>query len=280
MSEQRTEEDGLWDQAIGAGGPPPLPSRRPQRRLRRRKKATWRAVAGYGALTLVCVCLGAIAFLVVAAPVDGLRDRLTAQITERTGRTVNVAGGTSISLFPRPSVVLADVSLDDPGGPALSIPALEVELEAWPLMTGRIVAKRVTVRRPVVELLVDAEGRRSWDMKSIGTDSRAPSGGVAAAQSDGAPKVAPASQARKVRIGFSELVVHDATIRYRNARTQALYELTSMSLSATADEAAGFIAFEGSADWNNERVKLAGKAAPLLRPIRGESAPLAVKVSG
>ncbi len=283
---QKTNVEGLWDQApLGSGVPPPLPPRqqRPVKR-RRKKKAGWRAVAGYAALALLCLCLGIVAFLLVVPPTDGLRDRLIAQITERTGRTVAIAGGTSVSIFPRPMLALADVSLDVPagmpGGPTLSIPVLEVELDAWSLVTGRIVAERVTVRRSVVELLVDAGGRRSWEIRRTGGERRASIDAAPAAAQEGAPKVSPRPATRQPRVGFTRLVVRDATVRYRDARNDALYEVTGMSLSATADEAAGTIAFEGSADWNNERVTLAGKTAPLLRPVAGEAAPLEIKVSG
>ncbi len=285
---QKTDVDGLWDQAPpGSGVPPPLPPRQPRPAQRRRKKkAGWRAVVGYAALALVCLGLGIVAFLLVVTPTDGLRDRLIAQITERTGRTVSVAGGTSVSLFPRPVVALADVSLDAPagmpGGPTLSIPELEAELDAWSLLTGRFVAERVTVRRPVVELLVDAEGRRSWEIQRAGGERRPPADAALApaAGPDDASKAVPRPAARQPRVGFNRLVVHDATVRYRDARSDARYEVTAMSLTATADEAAGMIAFAGAADWNNERINLTGKTVPLLRPVAGQPAPLELRVSG
>ncbi len=288
MSQRRPDDDGFWDRGVpGPAVPPPVPRRSPQRTAgpRRKKKSALRTIAGYGGLALLCLCVGAFAFLAIAAPVDGLRDRLIAQIAERTGRTVAVAGATTVSLFPRPAVVLSDVSLhappDMPGGPTLSILVLEVSLDGWSLLTGRVVAERVSVISPVVELLVDAEGRRSWDMKGKATERRGPGDaeqGVEPAPPAGTdPRSSPS---RQIRAGFNKLIVRDATIRYRNARTDVRYELTAMTLSAAADEAAGTVTFEGFADWNGERVNLAGKTVPLLRPTPGEAAPLAVTVSG
>ncbi|HUC46609.1 MAG TPA: AsmA family protein, partial [Hyphomicrobiaceae bacterium] len=92
----------------------------------------WPAAVGYAGLGLGCLLLGAIAFLVVAAPVELLRDRLIGEVKARTGRDLVVSGSASLRLLPRPAISLADVALSAPpgmeGGPTLFVQALEAEL--------------------------------------------------------------------------------------------------------------------------------------------------------
>src|SRR5205809_1633960 len=83
-------------------GPPP------------RQRRGWLAFAGYAALGVGCILLGAVTFLIIAAPVDLVRDRLVQQVKSRTGRDLVVAGPTSLALFPRPALSLANVAISAP----------------------------------------------------------------------------------------------------------------------------------------------------------------------
>src|SRR6185295_1078643 len=125
-------------------------------RVRRRSLA----VLGYGALAFACLGAAAIAFLLVAAPVDLVRDRVIEQVRARTGRDLVVAGPTALSLFPRPAISLSDVSLSAPEGleapPTLVVPTLEAELRLWSVLAAQPAVERITLHRPTIELSVDA----------------------------------------------------------------------------------------------------------------------------
>ena len=127
----------------------------------------WPAAVGYAGLGLLCLLLGAVAFLVVAAPVELLRDRLIGEVKARTGRELVVSGSTSLLLLPRPAISLAEVTLSAPpgmeGGPTLFVQALEAELSLASLLTGQAGIRRLVLLRPKIELKVDTQGRRSWD---------------------------------------------------------------------------------------------------------------------
>ena len=60
----------------------------------------WLALAGYAGLGLACLLLALATFIFVAAPIDGVRDRLAHDIKARTGRDFVVSGPTSLSLLP------------------------------------------------------------------------------------------------------------------------------------------------------------------------------------
>src|SRR5688572_17547568 len=92
----------IWEDGPPVPRQPPRRNVKPKpRRARPPPRPRWRAAVGYGALALGCVCAAAIAFLLVAAPVDLVRDRIIDQVKARTGRDLTVAGATSLSFFPR-----------------------------------------------------------------------------------------------------------------------------------------------------------------------------------
>ncbi|HEX2519294.1 MAG TPA: AsmA family protein, partial [Castellaniella sp.] len=124
-------------------------------------------MAGYAGLGVACILAGAVTFLLIAAPVDLIRDRAVELVKARTGRDLIVAGPTKLTYFPSFGVAFSQVSLAAPaemgGSPLLAARRLQVELPVWSLLSQRISARRVRVEAPVIELRVDAQGRRSWD---------------------------------------------------------------------------------------------------------------------
>src|SRR5262249_60878329 len=91
---------------------PQMRDRAPRHRHGRR----WLVAAGYAGLGLGCLLLGAIAFLVVAAPVELLRDRLIGEIKARTGRDLVVSGSPPSLFFPR--LAISPPAVASPAPPA------------------------------------------------------------------------------------------------------------------------------------------------------------------
>ncbi len=289
MADERTPEaENIWEEQPAVRRPAalsPAPvqrAKRPGSGVRRRKRSPWRAALGYAALGLVCLGLAGAAFLVVAAPVDLLRDRIIEQVKARTGRDIAVAGTTSLSLFPSVTVSLADVSLaappEMPGKPVVTVPVLEAEVGYWQLVAGRAAPQRITLHRPVIELAVSADGRRSWDVVDAASGRAEPGSKRPDAGTRGSD--AGASLQRRPDIAFGKINIVDGTVRYSNARSSEHYEFTGLSLVATADEVAGVLRVEGSTELKGERMALSGTAAPLRTLATGKSVQLAVKLSG
>src|SRR5262245_36525101 len=112
----------------------------------------WLAFAGYAALGVGCLLLGAITFLIIASPVELVRDRLVAQVKSSTGRDLVVSGPTSLVLFPRPALSLANVAISPPpdmgGAPTVAVQTLTAEMGLTSLLTGQARVRRVVLTRP------------------------------------------------------------------------------------------------------------------------------------
>src|SRR5215813_9752745 len=139
----------------------PAPTARPRRRGRRGL-----AAVGYLALAAISAIVGAVTFLLVAAPVDFVRDQLVSQVKAHTGRDLSIAGPTSIALVPQVSVHLADVSLSEPpemgGGVVLTAKTFAIDVPLLSLLSRQFAVKRLLLVRPTIDLRVDQDGRRNW----------------------------------------------------------------------------------------------------------------------
>lgn len=290
MTDRLQDDDlsDLWEDGPPAprqAAPSPRRSVKPKPRRKRPPPPRWRSVLGYGGLTLACLCAAGVAFLLIATPVDLVRDRVIEQVKARTGRDLVVAGPTSVSLFPRPGVSLGDVSLSAAEGmegrPVLVVPTIEAELHLWSLLTAQPAVERITLHRPTIELSVDAQGRRSWEPAN-----RPPR---RSASSDSAPRdasgtLAPAGEMRprmvSPRVGAGSIRIVDGIVRYNDQGSGNHSEIESLNLTLATDDPAGPLKVNGTLNVRGAPLTIAGTVSPLQALLADQPAQLAFKVSG
>ena len=150
--------------------PPPGPPRRrsggPKKAIRKRSSSfgTILLVLGVG---VVALAGAAIAFLLVAPPTDFIRDQLVAQVKANTGRDLTIKGDAGLTFYPALGFSMGDVSLSAPaamGGAALaSMKQMTVQVKLLPLLSRKVVIDRFILQKPVFNLRIDKQGRKSWD---------------------------------------------------------------------------------------------------------------------
>jgi AsmA protein len=276
-------------------GPPPAASAvRPRKPAGRRPGAAPRrrrglSVLGYAGIGFACLCAAAAAFLVVAAPFDLMRDRLVEEVKARTGRDLVVAGGTSLTLFPRLAVSLGEVALSAPEGtagpPALTADRVDVELGLRSLIGRQGPVERVVLHRPTIELSVDANGRWSWEALTDGQPRSAPLSDRRGRDEGREPRMAtpPDRQTRIARtlsrLGLTGVRIVDGTVRYRGASGEA-FEIQSLDSMLTAEGPGEPLKLEGSVSVRGVPLSFAGKVSSQDALLSGRPAQLAVKISG
>jgi len=101
---------------------------------------------------------------------DFIAGQLVAAVKQQTGRTLVIEGSPRISFWPELSVRLSGVSLSNPPsmGSGLFMKAGEIDLAvaARPLLQQRLEVRRIVLRNPTVNLLVDGKGRQNWDFST------------------------------------------------------------------------------------------------------------------
>src|SRR5262245_63098044 len=138
--------------------PMPMPQDKPRRRLWRRPLF----LIPFG--LLLTLALG-IAALVLAPPVALVREQLARIVEEATGRELKVLGAVKLAFYPRPSLVLGDVTLagppDDAGPDLLRAERIAGEVNPLPLLSGKTEISRLEIVRPT--LTVRPEDRALLD---------------------------------------------------------------------------------------------------------------------
>jgi AsmA protein len=253
----------------------------------------WLVIAGYAGLGVGCLLLAAATFIVLAAPLDGVRDRIVREVKARTGRDLVVSGGTSLVLFPRPAIAFANVSLSPPrgmgGAPTLKVDALEAQVSLLSLFTSQPSIRRLVLTRPVLELRVDAQGRRSWDFAAGPRPVRAAQvafGGDAHAQlaqlvqQGRRPASGEQLAAALERLAPSRVSILDGTLHYVDERNGARYEVKSADLDLALERADGPLEAKGSLALQGEKVAVEAALGPMRALLQEQKARLALKLAG
>jgi AsmA protein len=288
--------------------PPPPPARESQH-----TRLSWLRLMTYSVLGLIVfvAAAGAAAFMFV--PTDVISARIAAEVKARTGRDLKIAGRPSLTLWPRPAVSLRDVSLSAPaamgGGPLISAAEIEVAVQILPLLLHDVTIDRLILRKPVFDLQIDAQGRKSWDFADAGSNSALVRLAQAAPTGKGVPKelqdfvkgasdasvaaqlpgAAPSNRSRISDVTLGNVSIVDGTVRYRDVRGGV--EETATALNATFTLANIASPLESKADliWRGEPVVMTAQLAPFRalmdgRPIQAQvkatAAPLTLSYEG
>jgi hypothetical protein len=117
-----------------------------------------------GGAALLAYVIGAIA-LQAFVDVDLVREWVTPRASAALNRTVHITEGT-VGLFPRPSVQLSNIAVDNPPGvegPTLArIDRVRLDLAWLPLFIGRVRVRGLHVDGAAVHLAVDENGRSNF----------------------------------------------------------------------------------------------------------------------
>lgn len=271
--------------------PSPRRAAKPKpRRARPRPRRRWLSVLGYGGLALACLFASAVAFILIASPFDLVRDRVIEQVKARTGRDLAVSGPTALSLFPRPTVSLSDVSLSAPEGlegpPTLVVPLIDAEVRLWSLLAAQPAVERITLHRPVIELRIDTQGRRSWDFSSLRPRTLRSPSSSADAEHAAPPSVEPSpiNEARRsavlTKLGSGSIRIIDGSVRYRSEGTGARADIEALNVTIAAGGSDAPLSVDGTLTLRGLPLRIAGTMSSLHALFADEPTQLAIKVSG
>lgn len=284
-----------------------MPRLRPLRsgeRQRRGWLARLGALALYLAVALAFIVVAAGTFLFIAAPTDLVRDQIVAQVKQRTGRTLALNGPTSLSLFPSFGIRLNDVSLSAPPGmataPLVHMKRLAVDVRLLPLLQREIVIERLVLGEPVFELMIDAQGRKSWEFAD--DEARPDRGPVRYAQatprgsrSDALPPelkdfVRNSSNPEQVQgkgggasledLVLADVRIENGTLRYADLRSGARQEVRAIHAELGLKTLASPLEIKGSLAWQGETLQVNARLQTAKALIDGRPARLVATISG
>jgi len=211
------------------------------------------AVAGFGALVIL-------SFLM---PAETVRDAVKAEIRAVTGLDPVLRGGTSVSLFPTGTVRFDDVSLGDSGSgrPALTAEHVVARLRFFPFLTGRIEIADVSLVRPTISIIFNADRSSNWS-GHIETLARhlQPSG--------------------KRTSSFSEIRIEGGTVILRDEAYKVVETLSNVEFALAWPSISKSFAATGRFAWNNEPLDATISFTDFAAALRGDRSGLKVRLAG
>ena len=248
----------------------------------------------YAVLSLVTLAVGAGAFFYVALPTDFVRDQIAAQVRERTGRSLTVAGSVSVSFYPDVTVDLSDVTLSPPQGMPgeafLTVRSLGLKVPLWPLFQHKLIVERFILDRPVIVFRTDKSGRRSWDFAASQSDAGNSTTGpnLRGGETDGAGAgVQPAAAAPgRPRIDalaglqFGDVRINSGTIRFADDRTGLNEQLSDVSLQLKLASMDGPLSADGELSWSGEPMAVNAEISPASGLLSGAQVTTTTNIRG
>lgn len=250
------------------------------------------AVAGLGILAAV-----AVAFLVIAPPVDLIRQQAIAAVKRETGRDLVIRGNAGLTLYPNVGVTLGDVSLSAPPGmggpPTVSMKQLDVAVKLMPLLQQRVEVKQLVLTRPVFDLRVDRDGRASWDFALAGDRRTATRLAAAAgtgpvtdagashlvlAQATTAGKLPAATRQALSELSLDDVRIVSGTVDYADERNGTRHKLTSLDATVSAAKLTMPLRAKGDTDWQGQAVNFDATLTSLATLIDDKRAKLALEI--
>lgn len=283
-------------QRMADGRPTPIGGGRPHRGPNRRppppKPRRGLKIAVIAASILVLLPIAAIAALVIFVPVEPMQARLIAEVKSRTGRDLSIAGPTRLSFFPSLALSLGDVTLSAPpgmaGGPTLKVASLEAEVKLWPLLSRRVELDRLVLREPVIDLRIDAQGRKSWQFSALDeqparstqpTRYAAVGAPMIAAQATGAVTQRAKLDPNFENLALGAITIIDGQARYIDQRQGVAHEIIAINATLSAPGIDAPITSNGSLGWRGDIIRFDTKLTTLRAVLQQSPIDATVKLA-
>ncbi|MDX2159317.1 MAG: AsmA family protein [Hyphomicrobiaceae bacterium] len=240
------------------------------------------------------------ALVLIFPPADFVKQRLAAEVERQTGRRLSM-GSAGVSIVGELGVTMLDVVLSAPPGmggpPLLKADRLEVSVALLPLVLREVKIERMALTRPVLELRVDGQGRRSWDFAANETDAVPVRYAQAGGRINDAGRLPPelrefakgatpptASDARSPLgmegLSLADVRVAGGTVRYRDATAGIERELKGIDARFALPQGAGPLDVDGHVVVGGERLAVVGRIDTLREMMAEQPASLRLEVGG
>jgi AsmA protein len=213
-------------------------------------------------LALAAVAIGALVFLPFLMSADAVRTAVNDQIRAVTGLDPVLRGGASVSLFPFGTVRFDDVTLGDnrTGAPALTAELVVARLRLFPFLTGRIEIADVSLVRPTIAIIFNADRSSNW------------SGHIEML----AQNLKPSPHRTPL---FSEIRIEDGTVILRDEAHQIVETLSNVEFSLAWPSISKSFAATGRFAWQHQPVDATFSFTDFVAALQGDRSGLKVRLA-
>ena len=218
---------------------------------------------GFVVLALAAVGIGALVILPFLMPADAVREAVKAEIRAVTGLDPVLRGGASVSLFPTGTVSFDDVSLGDnrTGAPALTAEHVVARLRFFPFLTGRIEIADVSLVRPTIAIIFNADRSSNWSghIETLARNLKPSPGRISS---------------------FSEIRIEDGTVILRDEAYKIVETLTNVEFALAWPSISRSFAATGRLAWHHEPIDATISFTDFVAALQGDRSGLKLRLAG
>jgi AsmA protein len=218
---------------------------------------------GLAVLALAVIGIGALVILPFLMSADAVREAVKAEIRAVTGLDPVLRGAASVSLFPTGTVSFDDVSLGDnrTGAPALTAEHVVARLRFFPFLTGRIEIADVSLVRPTIAVVFNADRSSNWSghIERLAQNLK-PSPGRTAS--------------------FSEIRIEDGTVILRDEAYKIVETLANVEFALAWPSISRSFAATGRFAWHDEPIDATFSFTDFVAALQGDRSGLKIRLSG
>ncbi|MGH1417746.1 MAG: AsmA family protein [Hyphomicrobiaceae bacterium] len=246
-------------------------------------------------MAVIAVVVGALAVFVASPPTDLIRNQAIAQVKEKTGRDLTIAGPIGITVFPSLGVSLKDVALSGPPGmgdePLTTMSDLNINVKLLPLLKKQVEVDTLVLTDPVFNLRINKQGLKSWDFARQKTPSRIRIANANAtardvitlAQADTeADASSPAGTSKNLpidQLALGDVRIVNGTVNYIDETTGASQRLKKINVALGLKTIASPLSAKGNVNWKAETINFDGTLTSPKQILDQQPADVSIKLS-
>jgi AsmA protein len=217
---------------------------------------------GFVVAALAAVGIGALVILPFLMPAEAVREAVKAEIRAVTGLDPVLRGAASVSLFPTGTVSFDDVSLGDnrTGAPALTAERVVARLRFFPFLTGRIEIADVSLVRPTIAIIFNADRSSNWSghIETLAQNLK-PSPGRTAS--------------------FSEIRIEGGTVILRDEAYKIVETLSNVEFALAWPSISKSFAATGRLAWRDQPIDATISFTDFVAALQGDRSGLKVRLA-
>ncbi|MFO0990524.1 MAG: AsmA family protein [Hyphomicrobiales bacterium] len=188
-------------------------------------------------------------------------------VTKKTGRTLTLAGMPRLSLWPHAAVTLEGVEFSMPNtmepGVFARAKELRVGVDLRALMARELKVTELTLVGPRINLLIDRDGRASWNFEPSGkSEPEGDTGKIEGGPEGGGPIV---------DYSIAPINIQNGILAYLDERTGTTVEIHNVNARIKANDRLDGGEVTGDLVWNEQTVRFSGAVKSLARLSEGGS---------
>jgi AsmA protein len=212
---------------------------------------------------LAAVGIGALVILpFLLMPAESVREAVKAEIRAVTGLDPVLRGAASVSLFPAGTVSFDDMSLGDnrTGAPALTAERVVARLRFFPFLTGRIEIADVSLVRPTIAIIFNADRSSNWSghIETLARNLK-PSPGRTAS--------------------FSEIRIEDGTVILRDEAYKIVETLSNVEFALAWPSISRSFAATGRLAWRDQPIDGSISFTDFVAALHGDRSGLKIRLA-